>query len=304
VMAEEPVLDDAEALPQLARITIIGVGMIGGSFALSLKGKGVVDEVVGYGRSRERLETAKNLGVIDRFSCDLTEAVTGADLIFLAAPIDASKRLLKELVSLVGPEVIITDVGSVKQEIISAARESLEEGLAMFIPGHPIAGKEKTGVTAADGALFVDHRVVLTPVEETNRYATQRVRRLWEIAGADVVEMDAMEHDRLLAMTSHLPHAVAFALVALLGEQQNAEEFFPLAAGGFYDLTRVASSDPVMWRDIFLNNKEPVLAGIDGYITVLERIRELIRLGNGTELEALFEHARETRARIRTGRVV
>ena len=152
MMAEEPVLDDAEALPRLARITIIGVGMIGGSFALSLKGKGVVDEVVGYGRSRERLDTAKNLGVIDRFSCDLTEAVTGADLIFLAAPIDASKRLLKELVSLVGPEVIITDAGSVKQEIITAARESLEEGLAMFIPGHPIAGKEKTGVTAADGA--------------------------------------------------------------------------------------------------------------------------------------------------------
>tara|TARA_B000000460_G_C21308552_1_gene303340 strand:- start:111 stop:635 length:525 start_codon:yes stop_codon:yes gene_type:complete len=174
----------------------------------------------------------------------------------------------------------------------------------MFIPGHPIAGKEKTGVTAADGALFVDHRVVLTPVEETNRHATQRVRRLWEIAGADVVEMDAVEHDRLLAMTSHLPHAVAFALVALLGEQQNAEEFFPLAAGGFYDLTRIASSDPVMWRDIFLNNKEPVLAGIDGYITVFERIRELIRSGNGTELETIFEHARETRARIRTGRVV
>ena len=264
----------------------------------------MVDEVVCYGRSRERLETAQNLGVIDRFSCDLTEAVAGADLIFLAAPIDASKSLLKALVSLVGPEVIITDAGSVKQEIIAAARQSLEEHFPMFIPGHPIAGKEKTGVTAADGALFVDHRVVLTPVEETNRHATQRVRRLWEIAGADVVEMDAVEHDRLLAMTSHLPHAVAFALVALLGEQQNAEEFFPLAAGGFYDLTRVASSDPVMWRDIFLNNREPVLAGIDGYITVLERIRELIRSGNGTELETIFEHARETRARIRTGRVV
>lgn len=304
MMAEKASPDDSETLLQLARIAIIGVGMIGGSFALALKGKGVVGEVVGYGRSRERLETAQDLGVIDRFSCDLAEAVGGADLIFLAAPINASKTLLKALASLVGPEVIITDAGSVKQEIIAAAQQSLEEGFPMFVPGHPIAGKEKSGVTAADGNLFVDHRVVLTPVEETNRHATQRVRRLWETVGADVVEMDAVGHDRLLAMTSHLPHAVAFALVALLGEQQNAEEFFPLAAGGFYDLTRVASSDPAMWRDIFLNNKEPVLAGIDGYITVFERIRELIRSGNGTELETIFEHARETRAKIQTGQVV
>ena len=285
-------------MPKVKRLAILGVGMIGGSFALALKSKDAVTEVVGFGRSAERLQIAHDLGVIDRFSCELEEVIVGSDVVLLAMPIDASKRIFSSLAPLLQPGVVITDAGSVKQQVVDAACAVLGQALPSFVPGHPVAGKEKSGVVAADARLFEAHRVVLTPIPQTDRKALETVRGLWSATGAEVIEMDPADHDRLLAMTSHLPHAVAYALVNLLSEQQASERFFPLAAGGFYDLTRIASSDPVMWRDIFLNNPAALTDSIESYITVLKHIRDLIRAGNGEELEAIFKRAKQTRHKV------
>ena len=240
----------------LGTLTVVGVGLIGGSLAGALKAAGCVSEVIGYSRSQRNLRQALELGLIDRWTTDLTKAVAGANIVVLAAPVFAVVNIFARLADTIGNDTLVTDVSSVKQPIIKAARTHLGENFTRFVPAHPIAGSEKSGATAARATLFRDHWTIVTPVSETDSDAVTCITGMWRAAGSRIIEMPAADHDRLLAMTSHLPHALAYALVAQLGEQVGSDVSLQLAAGGFYDISRIASSDPVMWRDIFLSNRE------------------------------------------------
>jgi len=286
----------------IKRLTILGVGLIGGSWARALKEAGAVGEVVGWGRDAARLSQAQSLGVIDRAEQDLAQAVTGAELVVLATPISVMAGLFERLAALPLDDLVVTDVGSVKAEVVRMARAGLGARFSRFVPGHPVAGDEKTGAAAARADLFQGHRVVLTPAAETDAAALALVRRLWETAGAEVVEMDAAHHDRLLAATSHLPHVLAFALVDCLAGGEGGEEILRYAAGGFRDLTRIASSDPVMWRDICLANREALLAALGEFESHLQRVKDMIEAGQGEALGELFGRAKAARDRFCTKR--
>lgn len=279
------------------RLTILGVGLIGGSWALALKEAGAVGEVVGWGRDAARLGEARALGVIDRVEQDLARAMAGAELAVVATPISVMPELFERLAALPPDDTVVTDVGSVKGEVVRMARAGLGARFARFVPGHPVAGDEKTGAAAARADLFRGHRVVLTPVPETDAGALALVRRLWEAAGAEVVDMDAVRHDRLLAATSHLPHVLAYALVDCLAGGEGGDEILRYAAGGFRDLTRIASSDPVMWRDICLANRGELLAVLDAFEARLRRVRGMIEAGEGDALGELFGRAKAARDR-------
>ena len=281
----------------ISRLTILGVGLIGGSWARALKDAGAVGEVVGWGRDAGRLDKARTLGVIDRVEQDLALAVAGADLVVVATPIAAMPALFERLAALPSDDAVITDVGSVKGEVVRMAREGLGPRFARFVPGHPVAGDEKTGAAAARADLFRGHRVVLTPAAETDAAALALVRRLWEAAGARVEEMDAARHDRLLAATSHLPHVLAYALVDCLAGGEGGEQTLRYAAGGFRDLTRIASSDPVMWRDICLANRDDLLAAIDDFEAHLQRVKGMIEANQGEALGEVFGRAKAARDR-------
>jgi prephenate dehydrogenase len=277
-------------------LAVIGVGLIGGSLAGALKECGAVGCVVGCGRSTENLEAAAQRGLIDRYTTDPIVAVAEADLVLLATPVNALIQTLPTLAKHVRPDAIITDAGSVKCEVINAARTTLGETFDRFVPGHPIAGREKSGSQAAVTDLFRDHWVVLTPLEDTDPTALALVRKMWEQVGSRVRLMDPASHDEILGMTSHLPHAVAYALVAQLGDQQRNDEYASMTAGGFLDITRVASSDPAMWRDIFLHNGETTADLIREHRKVLERLETLIREGNAEGLQEWFESAKSLRS--------
>lgn len=276
------------------QLTIIGVGLIGGSFAKALRQHGVVREVVGYGRNEDNLQLGIQLGVIDRYTLDIAEAVKDADVIVLASPLGAMGPVLKALAPHVKDGAIITDVGSAKQCVIDDARATLKD-TTHFIPGHPIAGREKSGVTAVDDELFVAKRVILTPLAENDAESVATVKRLWQQCGADVVKMDVTHHDNVLAATSHLPHVLAYSLVDTLSRMQEQQEIFAYAAGGFRDFTRIASSDPVMWRDICLANKDSILHVLDYFAADLLTLREAIDKADGKALEQIFAHSKETR---------
>ena len=214
-------------------------------------------------RDRSR---AVELGLVDRWSTVLSDAVAGAEVVMVATPVGAMPGLFSRLVDLVSPTCIVTDAGSVKKKVVDAARASFGRSVARFVPGHPIAGLEQSGVEAATGDLFRGHKVILTPTPDTDPKAVAQIDSLWRATGAQLMDMSPERHDRLLALTSHLPHMLAYALVNLLADQaQDEGECFDLAAGGFYDISRVASSDPVMWRDICLHNADEVLARIGEY---------------------------------------
>ncbi len=278
------------------RIAIIGLGLIGGSFAAAIKRRGLADSVVAGSRSARTLERGLALGIVDETHADLAKAVDGADLVFLSVPVSAMAATFAAIRPGLKSGAILTDGGSVKGSVVAAAKQQLPAWLPRLVPGHPIAGKEKSGVDAADADLYVGHRVILTPLACTDPAATQKVRALWTALGAEVLEMAADEHDRVLAETSHLPHLLAFSLVDTLARQGDSVDIFRYAAGGFRDFTRIASSDPVMWHDIFIENREAVLQALDLFGDGMAVFREAVATGDSEKLLAIMTRANSARA--------
>jgi prephenate dehydrogenase len=281
----------------LAKLVVVGVGLIGGSFALALKAAGAVGSVIGVGRGARNLERAKALGVIDSIGALDQATLAGADLVLVATPVGQMDGVLRALAPLLGPRTVVTDAGSTKQEVIAIARKALGAALPRFVPGHPVAGTEKSGAEAAFADLYRSRKVVLTPLAETDKTALGRVREVWRQCGADVIELDPARHDAVLAAVSHLPHVLAYALVHQVASHDDAAQMFGLAAGGFRDFTRIASSHPEMWRDICLANRDALLRELDRYAGGLAEVRGMLERGDARALESLFARAREARER-------
>ncbi|MEN8213146.1 MAG: prephenate dehydrogenase/arogenate dehydrogenase family protein [Pseudomonadota bacterium] len=279
----------------IKRLAVIGVGLIGGSYARALRAAGQVEEIIGCGRSRENLERALELGVIDSYSHDIGEAVEGADLVFLAVPLGAIRPAFAAMQGHLADDAIITDAGSVKGSVIRDCEAVFGSMLPNFVPGHPIAGAEQNGVEASSAGLYHNRRVILTPVCQTNESAIAVVQAAWRYCGAEVTRMFAVDHDRILAATSHLPHMLAYALVDMLARMDDREEVFRYAAGGFRDFTRIASSHPVMWRDICVANKEQLAVLVEDFAAELHQLAASIRAGEHRQLEQIFENAKNTR---------
>jgi prephenate dehydrogenase len=274
------------------KICIIGVGLIGGSFALGLKSTKKI-EIVGFGRSEAHLQQAQKLGVIDAYSLDIVEALSGVELVLIATPVNSFKNILEMIKPHIGEQTIVSDVGSTKGSVIATAKEVFGAMPENFVPAHPIAGKEKSGVDAADGVLFNNKLVILTPTKNTNAHSVTQVRELWETLGAKVEVMDSKTHDDLLAMTSHLPHMLAFSLMDYL--TGNGKSVLDYAAGGFKDFSRIASSDAFMWRDICFNNSDDIVKHIKGFQGSLDKIVDFIEKGKTQEIERLFIDAKTAR---------
>lgn len=279
----------------IKRLCIIGVGLIGGSLARALKSVGCGAEVVGCGRNQAHLQRALDLGVIDRFEQDPARAVIGADMIVLAMPLGAMEAVMRAIAGHVEPDAIITDVASAKGGVVTAVQAAFGEVPTRFVPGHPIAGTEKSGVEASFAELYRERRVILTPLANTAADAVAGVRGMWEQVGAEVVEMTVVHHDEVLAATSHLPHMLAFVLVDTLARMHEHAEIFRYAAGGFRDFTRIASSDPVMWRDICLGNRDAIAAMIDRFLGELMGMRDAIVQGDAKRIEEMLKRAKEAR---------
>jgi len=280
----------------IRQLTVIGVGLIGGSLALALKNAGFCTEIVGAGRSRDNLDKAVELGVIDRYSTNLKEAVADADLVFLAVPMGVMASVMNEIADALPAHTIITDGGSVKAPVVDAAETYLAAALHNFVPGHPIAGDENSGVSAAFKDLYQGRRVILTPIQDaTTTAALECVTAMWQAAGAAVTSMPVAQHDRVLAATSHLPHMLAFGLVDSLARLSDSDEVFRYAAGGFRDFTRIASSDPVMWRDICLANSSALLESLQRYEADMQEIHTAIEAKNGDKLLQIFTRAKQAR---------
>lgn len=282
-------------MTRFGKVVICGVGLIGGSFALALKAAKAVDEVVGMGRSRATLDEAQRRGVIDRIAADWEDALVAADLVLLAMPVGQMAPVMRELAPHLGPETLLTDGGSTKQDVIAAARNTLAGHICQFIPAHPIAGAEKSGVAAAQADLYRSKRVVLTPLPENTPARIERVRAAWELCGARVSELAPDEHDSTFAAVSHLPHLLAFALVHELAGRDNSAQLFSFAAGGFRDFTRIASSHPEMWRDICVANRNALISELDAFQSELLHTRVMLASADGSGLEAMFSAARSRR---------
>jgi prephenate dehydrogenase len=282
----------------LGKVVIVGVGLIGGSFALALKRAGAVATVVGVGRSASNLDTARKLGIADRtFAHDQrwTDELADADLVLLATPVGQIPALFGTIAPALGSATVLTDAGSTKQDVIAAARRYLGGALPRFVPGHPIAGTERSGAAAASDSLFHDKMVILTPLAETAVDAQKRVADAWITCGGVVSALDAARHDEIFAAVSHLPHALAFALVGELAARADAADYFRYAATGFRDFTRIASSDPEMWRDVCLGNATALRRELSAYRAALDRLDALLVAADGDGLGALFERARDAR---------
>jgi len=277
------------------KVVIIGVGLIGGSLGLAGKGKGIFGEVVGVGRSRANLEHARERGAVDRFLHELREALAGADLVVLATPVQGIVTVGKEIAPLLEEGTILTDVGSVKEGLVRELESSLPAGVH-FVGGHPIAGSEESGASAAREDLFLRRRTILTPTRRTDPEALARVHAMWEAVGSLVVEMEADVHDTILAAVSHLPHMVAYALAGTLMEMtEDYPDITDYAAGGFRDTTRIAASHPEMWRDICKMNKKKIVEMIEKYEAVLEKIKFQIQGNDFAKLSRTFQEARSLR---------
>ncbi len=277
------------------RLCIIGVGLIGGSLALALRRAGGVNEVVGTGRNRDNLDKAVELKVIDYYESNAAKAVKDADVVVLAVPLGAMQSVCEQIVDSMAPTAVLTDVGSAKASVVKAVRAAFGEIPEGFVPGHPIAGTEQSGVEAAFAELYDNRRVILTPVQCTRKSATDTVRAMWESAGAIVEEISVEHHDEVLAATSHLPHMLAYGLVDSLARMGDHDEIFRFAAGGFRDFTRIASSDPIMWRDICISNREPLLTMIERYQEDLRIISAAIDHQDGEALLEIFKRAKRAR---------
>ena len=281
----------------IRRLCIVGTGLIGGSLARDLRRLGEVGEVVGSSRHAANLERAVELGVIDRFDTDPGRAVAGADMVVIAVPLGATAMVLERVRDAIDDDAVVTDVGSAKGGVVTAARASLGLRLPRFVPGHPVAGTEHHGVDSSIERLFERRRVILTPIGETDGTALERVSAMWRTVGAEVVEMDVAHHDEVLAATSHLPHMLAYALVDMLGNMKDRTEIFGYSAGGLRDFTRVASSDPRMWHDICLANREAMTGAIDRFRSELDRLTDAVRRGDGEYVRTVFTRAKAIRDR-------
>jgi prephenate dehydrogenase len=285
----------------MGKLVVCGVGLIGGSFAMALKSALAAGNnercprIVGMGRTRAPLEQALQMGVIDEIGTDWASALAAADLVLLGMPVGQMAPVMQAIVPHLGPRTLVTDGGSTKADVVAAARAAFGDKIGQFVPGHPIAGAEKSGVAAARADLYLGKRVVLTPLKENAPADVAAVRAVWELCGAKVSQLAPDEHDRVFAAVSHLPHLLAFALVHDLAGRHNADQLFGFAASGFRDFTRIASSHPEMWRDICLANRKALLKELDAYMSELLRTRVLLASADSAGLEKMFATARARR---------
>lgn len=288
----------------LPRLVVVGVGLIGGSCALALRAAGAVGEVVGVGRTRANLDEAIARGIVDR-AYTLDEAwpseLAAADVVLVATPVAQVAPVLATIAAHAGPAAVVTDAGSTKQDVVAAARAAFGPRVSRFVPAHPIAGTEHSGAAAAFPTLFRDRVTVVAPLPETAPDAVATVRTLWETCGARVIELDPARHDRIFAAVSHLPHVLAFALVAELASRPDAPDLFAHAASGFRDFTRIAGSSPEMWRDIAIANRAAILEALADYRAMLDRLTAAIAAGDGDALQRLFAQASDARRRWQAG---
>ena len=278
------------------QLGLIGCGLMGGSFALALKRAGLVKRVVGYSKSPSTTERARQLGIIDVEAPSALLAVSGADIVLIAVPVSATEATFKAIKHLVTPDMLIMDVGSTKRDVIDAARRSLRDHIGLFVPAHPIAGKEVSGVEHADPELYVGRQVILTPIERTLAPQLQKAHDVWTGLGCKVLSMTPEQHDAAFAAVSHLPHLIAFALINAITGQAQGQDFLSLAGPGFRDFTRIAASEPKVWRDILLSNREELLAQSKIFQRHLQALEVMIASENAQALEGLIEQASMTRA--------
>ncbi len=281
----------------IGKLVVFGVGLIGGSFALALKRHKAVARVIGLGRSRANLLTARRLGVIDDIATDAAAAVRDADLVLLAVPLGQTAAVLAQIAPHLGAHTVVTDAGSTKRDVIAAAQRYLGAAFSRFVPAHPIAGTEKSGAQAARADLYDGHTLIVTPEPETDQRALRLVTAAWKRAGMRIEKMNAAEHDRVFALVSHLPHVLSFALVDHIAGYRDAAALFGHTGGGFRDLARIAGSSPEMWRDICLANRDALLDALEGCLGELELLRGMIEASDGQALETRFAAARAARAR-------
>ncbi|MEO9136648.1 MAG: prephenate dehydrogenase/arogenate dehydrogenase family protein [Casimicrobiaceae bacterium] len=285
---------------RIEKLVVIGVGLIGASCALALRAAGAVGQVVGVGRSQPNLDRALARGVVDRAMMlgeDWTREVTDSDFVLLAIPVAQYREVLTALAPALGRHAVVTDAGSTKQDVVLAAREILNDRLPQFVPGHPIAGNERSGADAGDASLYVGRQVILTPLPETSPAALARVEEFWTACGARVERLDAARHDRILAAVSHLPHLLAFTLVAEVASRQDSAEYLGNAGSGFRDFTRIAASSPEMWRDVALANRDALLTELAAYRNALDALALSIEHGDRAALDTMLGRAAETRRR-------
>jgi prephenate dehydrogenase len=281
--------------PRINKLVIIGVGLIGGSFALALKKAKAVQHVVGVGRTRKNLNAALKLGVIDEISQDAALVVRDADLVLIGTPVGQMAGVMQAIAPHLGAKTIVTDGGSTKQDVIACARKHLGARLANFVPAHPMAGTENSGAAAAFAELYQGRKVILVPQQETAARAIAMVRAAWTACGANVVRLQAREHDEILAAVSHLPHVAAFALMGMLASKKDAKRLLGFSAGGLRDTVRIAGSSPEMWRDIFMANRTALLAAMDLYIDEIKYLKSRLIARDGDALQVRFERARHAR---------
>jgi len=285
---------------RIDKLVVIGVGLIGASCALALRAAGAVGEVVGVGRSRANLDRALGRGAIDRalmLDEPWTEELRDASFVLIAIPVAQYRGIFSALAPVLGERTVVTDAGSTKQDVVLAARACLAQRLPQFVPAHPIAGSDRSGADAGDAALYVGRQVILTPLPETSADAVERVEEFWTACGARVARLDAARHDRVLAAVSHLPHLLAYALVADLAARPDSDEYFSNAGSGFRDFTRIAGSSPEMWRDVALANREALLVELEAYRRALDALALSIEHGDAAGLDTMLGRAAETRRR-------
>jgi len=282
--------------PAFRKVVIFGVGLIGGSFSLALRKAGAVTEVVGFGRSAATLNEAKQLGILDRIGDDVAREVVDADIVLVATPVAQMADIFKRIAPHLGANTLVTDGGSTKGDVVAAARANLGNKLSQFIPAHPIAGGEKSGASAALADLYQGKRVVLTPMSENSQASVARVRKAWEVCGANVSELTAEQHDTVFAAVSHLPHLLSFALVHDLAKRDNKDQLLSFAASGFRDFTRIAASSPEMWRDICMANRDALMVELQQYAAELYVLHQALESNDATKLEEIFSLAREVRS--------
>jgi len=278
------------------QLGVIGCGLMGGSFALALKRAGLVKRVVGYSKSPTTTERAKQLGVIDVAAESALLAVAGSDIVLIAVPVAATEATFKAIRHLVEPGVLFMDVGSTKRDVVDAARRVLRERLPAFVPAHPIAGKEVAGIEHADAMLYAGRQVILTPLMQTDAALLQKATDVWAAIGCQVLRMSAENHDAAFAAVSHLPHLLAFAFFSAVAKQPAGRDFLALAGPGFRAVTRFAASDPTVWRDVLMSNREEILKQSQRFRHTLDALEHVMKLGNSEALEDLIRNASEMRA--------
>ena len=281
------------------QLGLIGCGLMGGSFALAMKKAGLVKRVVGYSKSPSTTERARQMGVIDIEAPSALLAVSGADLVLVAVPVSATEATFKAIRHLLTKDTLVMDVGSTKREVIDAARRVLKDQVGVFVPAHPIAGKELAGVENADADLYQGRQVILTPIERTQTVQLEKAAQLWAALCCHVQRMSPEAHDAAYAAVSHLPHMIAFALMNAIAGHEHGKQFLALAGPGFRDFTRIAASDPSVWRDILLSNREELIAQSRQFQRALHAFESAIAAGNPDALEALIDKASQTRSRWR-----